>query len=42
MNRCPEEHDVLRWVGAADVDGLHLADRRYADLITGLLTGGAP
>ena len=41
VNRCPEEHDELRWVGAADVGGLHLADRRYADLITVLLTGGA-
>ena len=37
-NRCPEEHDELRWVTAAELPGLELADSRYVELLTELLT----
>jgi 8-oxo-dGTP diphosphatase len=41
VNRCPEEHDELRWVTAGELPGLELADSRYVELLTPLL-GQAP
>lgn len=41
VNRCPEEHDELRWVTADELLGLELADSRYVELLTGLLAGSA-
>lgn len=32
-NRCPDEHDGLRWVSLDDATKLELADARYAALI---------
>ena len=32
-NRCPEEHDEIRWVSLADASGLDLADVEYLPLI---------
>ena len=37
VDRCPEEHDELRWVTADELAGLELADRRYVELLTPLL-----
>lgn len=34
------EHDELRWVDLAGLDGLPLADPAYRDLLAGWLTGG--
>ena len=36
-NRCPDEHDDLRWVTAAEARGLELADEEYIELIDRLL-----
>ena len=41
-NRCPEEHDELRWVTAAALPGLALADSRYVELLTELLRPTPP
>ncbi|WP_064972353.1 GNAT family N-acetyltransferase [Modestobacter caceresii] len=38
VNRCPEEHDDLRWVRPDELPGLRLADARYVDLLGGLFT----
>jgi 8-oxo-dGTP diphosphatase len=38
-NRCPEEHDELRWVNLQDVGELELADRCYISLIGQALPG---
>ena len=32
-NRCPQEHDDVRWVTIDDATHLHLADRAYVSLI---------
>lgn len=32
-NRCPEEHDELRWVSVQDASKLDLADAAYVSLI---------
>ncbi len=49
-NLQPHEHDELRWVTAADLPGLRLAHRAWADVVRGLVRspgaaspgGGAP
>ncbi len=38
-NRCPEEHDKLRWVTLKDAGELELADRCYISLIGQALPG---
>ena len=41
-NLQPHEHDELRWVSAAEVRGLALADPSYADLVERVTGAGAP
>ncbi|MEX5717229.1 NUDIX domain-containing protein [Geodermatophilus maliterrae] len=41
-NLQPAEHDELRWVSAAEVRGLALADPSYADLVERVTGAGAP
>lgn len=38
-NRCPEEHDDLRWVNLQDAGELELADKGYISLIEQALPG---
>lgn len=38
-NRCPDEHDELRWVTLQDASELELADRSYISLIGKALPG---
>jgi 8-oxo-dGTP diphosphatase len=38
-NRCPEEHDDVRWVSIEDATRLRLADPAYVSLIRRALSG---
>jgi mutator protein MutT len=38
-NRCPEEHDDVRWVSIEDATRLRLADPAYVSLIRSALSG---
>jgi 8-oxo-dGTP diphosphatase len=38
-NRCPDEHDDVRWVSIEDATHLRLADPVYVDLIRSALSG---